>query len=157
MPCVLAACLRERVDEQDHVGVALGMALVHPELAAARARAPVDALERIARCPEPHVGELDPFALPARNLVPREHLRFARLQDPPQRVLAGIDADLGRARERSLGDEQPQRVARAEIHRAEQVPAPALRPKRQLELAPLAASEPQAACRVAVRDLEAGR
>ena len=65
----------------------------------------------------------------ASDLAAREHLRLARLQDPPQRVLAGIDADLGRAREHSLGDEEPERVAGAEIHRAEPMRAPALAPE----------------------------
>ena len=39
---VLTARLRERVEEEDDVGVPLGMKLVHPQLAAPRARAPVD-------------------------------------------------------------------------------------------------------------------
>ena len=153
MPVSPTACLGERVDEQDHVGVALGMALVHPHLAAARGRAPVHALQRVAGRPRPHVRELDPFALAARDLAAREHLRLARLQDPSQCVFARIDANLRRPREHPLGDEQAERVAGAEVDRAELMGAPALCAQRQLQLAPLAAREPQAVRTLAVRDL----
>ena len=79
---VAAPRLGERVDEQDHVGVPLGVALVHPQVAAPRARPPVDALQRVARRPRPDVGELDPLALRPRDLVARDDLRLGAAPGP---------------------------------------------------------------------------
>src|SRR5207248_9501430 len=68
----------ERVEKEDDVGVALGALFVHPQLAAARRRAPVDSARAIARRPGADVGELDPVALRPRDLVPDEDLRLER-------------------------------------------------------------------------------
>ncbi len=70
--------LGERVEEEDDVGVPLGVLLVDPELAAQRARAPVDAPDAVAGLPGAKIGELDPFAAHARDLVAGEDLRLER-------------------------------------------------------------------------------
>ena len=54
--------------------------LVDDELAAARARAPVDPPHAVARRERPDVGELDPVALRARDLVAGVDLRLERLR-----------------------------------------------------------------------------
>src|SRR5205823_1831746 len=86
-----------------------------------------------------------------------EELRLARLQDPSQRVFARVDADLRRAGKHALGDEEAERVVRAEVHRAELVRPPAFGSQRQLDRALLATCEAQASRLVAVGDLEAWR
>src|SRR4029078_11241950 len=70
--------LGEGVEEDDDVGVPLGMRLVHPRLAAARGRAPVDATDAVAGDERAQVGELDPVAAHARGLAAGERLGLER-------------------------------------------------------------------------------
>ena len=53
------ARLGEGVEEQHDVGVAVGVAIVHPQVAAAGARSPVDGAHPVADDERPSVGELD--------------------------------------------------------------------------------------------------
>src|SRR5581483_6449188 len=129
----------------------------HPHLAAARARTPVDPLQRVAGGPGTDVGELDPLALPSRDLVPGERLRLARLEDAAEDVLARVDAQLRPRRRRLLPDEQADRIAGAQVRRAEHVPTPAGGADRETELALLAARQPQRHRVRAVDELEPGR
>src|SRR6266487_412037 len=84
--------LGEAVEEQDHVGVPLGMELVDPELAATRARPPVDPPDAIPGCERPQVCELDPFALLPRHSIAREDLRLAWRDQLAKRLRTRIDA-----------------------------------------------------------------
>ena len=83
------ARLREGVQEDDDVGVALRVRLVHPGLTAPRSRAPVHAPHPVARDERAQVGELDPFAMRARQLVAGERLRLERAQQLLQRLPRG--------------------------------------------------------------------
>ena len=84
--------LGEAVEKQDHVGVPLGVELVDPELASARARPPVDPPDAIARCKRPEVCELEPFALVPRYSVTRKDLRLAWRDQLAERLGTRIDA-----------------------------------------------------------------
>src|SRR5205085_9662066 len=63
------ARIREAVEEQDHVGVSLGVELVDPEVAAARAGAPVDPPDPVAGSERSQIRELEPLALLPRDAV----------------------------------------------------------------------------------------
>src|SRR6185312_17495757 len=103
------AHLREAVHEENDVDVPLRVLLVHPELAAPRARAPVDPPDAVAEGERPEVGELQSLALGARELVARVELRLGRAEQAPERLTGGIDlhrhrrADPGAAREQAEG------------------------------------------------------
>src|SRR5262249_18452209 len=81
--------VREGVEEEDDVGVALWMPLVYPKRAAPGADAPVDVADGVAVCERTQVGELDPGASPARDLVAREDLRLSRSKHRAEDLLAG--------------------------------------------------------------------
>ena len=96
----LGAHLGEGVEEEDDVGVPLRVLLVHPERAAQRGRAPVDAPHPVARLPLAEVGELDPLAAGPRDLVAGEDLRLERRDERAERLLARVDAERAAARPR---------------------------------------------------------
>ena len=137
------ARLRERVEEDDDVGVALRVRLVHPGLTAPRSRAPVHAPHPVARDERAQVGELDPFAMRARQLVPGERLRLERAQQLLQRLPAGVHLQGPPSVERLLKDEQAERVVGAQDELADEVGTPALAAYDVLQLAPLPRVEPQ--------------
>src|SRR5262249_57510869 len=58
---VSAPDVGEAVEEDDHVGVPLGVELVDPELAAPRAGAPVDPPDPVAGGERAQVPKLEPF------------------------------------------------------------------------------------------------
>ena len=76
-----AADVREAVDEEHDVGVALRVALVHDEALPARRRAPVDRADAVARDEVADVRVLDPVALRARDLAARERLGLERREE----------------------------------------------------------------------------
>ena len=86
----LAPHLGEAVEEEDDVAVPLRVLLVHVQLAAARADAPVHAAHAVARRERPQVGELDALAAGARDAVAGERLRLERADERAQPLgLAG--------------------------------------------------------------------
>ena len=101
----------ERVEEEDHVGVPLGMALVDDEHVAPGARPPVDRADAVARRELAQVGELEPFALLPRDLVARERLRRDGCDDPAQRLRERVDAQARPPVEPCLPGEQPEAVS----------------------------------------------
>ncbi len=130
MPLAAAAGLGEGVEEDDDVGVPLRMGLVHPRLAAPRGGPPVDAADAVAGHERPQVGELDPLAARARELVAGEGLRLERPQQLSQLLAARVDLQRAPPLERLLEDEQPEAVVRAEDEVADEVGAPALAAER---------------------------
>ena len=77
--------------------------------------------------------------------------------DAAQHVLARIRAQLGPRLGGRLPGEQADRVARAQVRRPDQVPAPARGAQRQLELAPLAGAEAKRDRVAPLRELDAVR
>ena len=129
----LAAQIDEAVDEDDDVGVALGMALVDDEGLTPRRRAPVDRADPIACDEVTKVCVLDPVAGVPRHLVAGERLRLAggdqaldglqpriRLQRQPlvEALLPRDDAkDIGRAQlDPPDVEDTPMRAAEHERH-----------------------------------------
>ncbi len=151
---VLTARLRERVEEEDDVGVALGVKLVHPQLAAPRARPPVDPPDAVSGHELTQVGELDSLALLARDQVPGEDLRLERAQELLDHLGTGIDLERKLEVEAALVAEDAEAVVRDQPHRAEDVRAPALAGEAVLELA-LSARNPQGDGVLAVRERQA--
>src|SRR5262249_62284407 len=113
---VVAARVDEAVEEEDHVGVPLGVELVDPELTAPGTGAPVDPSDPVTRDELPKVGELEAFALGARDPVAGEELRLAGADELAQLFGPRIDAQDGALLDRLLPDEQPSRVADAQVH-----------------------------------------
>src|SRR5205823_1925990 len=112
---VASACVDETVEEEDHVGVPLGVELVDPELAAPGARAPVDPSDPVTRDELTQVGELEPLALGTRDAVAGEELRLAGRDQLAQLLGPRIAAEDGAAIERLLPDEQPRRIPGAHV------------------------------------------
>src|SRR5581483_8343665 len=121
----------ERVKEEDDVGVALGMLLVHPQLAAACGRPPVDAPRAVALC--------------ARDLVPDEHLRLERRQQRVQRLDARVDAQRLASADAPFPGVEAEAVVRADERRAEDERPPADTAERQLERARVGRGEREGA------------
>ena len=143
MPLGAVARFGEGVEEDDDVGVPLGVRLVDPRLAPPRGRAPVDAANAVAGHERPQVGELDPLAADARCLAARERLRLERAQQAVELLAARIDLQRPRQLELLLEDEQPEAVLRAQEEVADQIGAPALATQRIRELRLVAVVEPQ--------------
>ncbi len=133
--------VRERVEEEDDVGVALRMLVVHPQPATARARPPVDAPHAVAGLPLAHVGELDPVAFCTRDLVADEHLRLERRQQCAQRLDARVHAQRRLPAEPGLPRVEAETVARTNENRPDRERAPALAADRHREHARLARRE----------------
>ena len=66
------ACLREAVEEDDLVGVPLGVALVHDQLAPPGARAPVDRAQAVAGHVGPRVRELQAVTATRATWLPAD-------------------------------------------------------------------------------------
>ena len=76
---VVPTDVQEAVDEDDDVGIPLGMPVVHDERAhPTRGCAPVDRAQPVARDEVTDVGVLDPLPLHTGDLAAREYLRLAR-------------------------------------------------------------------------------
>src|SRR5436190_10418300 len=87
-----ASRIGEAVEEDDHVGVPLGMELVDPEVAAARAGAPVDSPDPVAGGERPQIRELETLALLPRDAVAGEELRLTRSDQLAQLLGSRVDA-----------------------------------------------------------------
>src|SRR4029077_16078367 len=109
--------------------------LVHPELAAERGCAPVDAPQTVARLPLPKVGELDAFATGPRDLVAGEDLRLERRDERYERLLAREDAQRARLAGAALPRPEAEHVAGAEEQRADRERSPPVAEKLQLDRA----------------------
>src|SRR5919198_257963 len=127
--------LGERVEEDDDVRVPLGVVLVHPQLPATRARAPVDAADAIAGDERPQVGELDSLPLLPRDVVAAEDLRVVRAEQRPDQLLARVDLERRAPVELLLPPDEREGVASAEEDAAERVPAPAVAAHAEPQLA----------------------
>src|SRR4051812_16229526 len=119
------------------------MRLRDPGLAAPRGGAPVDPADAVSRDERAEVGELDPLAPRARNLVTGEDLRLHRPEQPLQRVATRVDLEWPPPFERPLVDEQPERILRPQDEVADEVAAPVIAAELVLERPPLAVAEPQ--------------
>ncbi len=129
----LGAHLGEGVEEEDDVGVPLWVLLVDPERAAERGRAPVDAPQPVPRLPLAQVGELDPLAAGARDLVAGEDLRLERGDERAKRLLAREDAQRLRLARIALPRAKAEHVAGAEEHPPDREHPPALAAQLQLD------------------------
>src|SRR5205085_4320164 len=149
--------LGERVDEQDHVGVPLRMVLVHPELAATGARTPVHAPHAVAGNEGPEIGELDPFAALARDVVAAEDVRLRGLQEPAQLLLARVRLQRTAALVHLLPPDEAAMVVGAKMNAAERVPAPTLAFDSVAQPTLLAGAEPERDRVLAVDRLQTSR
>src|SRR6478609_1334322 len=131
----------QRVEEEDDVGVPLGVLLVHEQLATAGARAPVDAAHPVARLPVTDVGELDSVAARARELVADEDLGVERLEEGAQRLDARVHAQRLSPADSGLPRVEAEPVGCTYEDWAEHECAPALASHVELECARLARLE----------------
>ena len=106
---VAAARLGEAVEEEDDVGVPIGVTLVDDELAAAGARPPVDRAKAIAGHEGACVGELEAVGAHARHEVAGGELRVERSDEALQKLGARIDLQPVRAIDR----DPPRRASRS--------------------------------------------
>src|SRR2546422_2326085 len=95
------------------------MLLVDPELAAPRARPPVDATAPVAGLPLSDVGELDSVAARARDLIADEDLRLERREHRAQRLDRRIDPQRLPHPYLGLPGVEAEAVASADEHRPE--------------------------------------
>src|SRR5215203_4639012 len=127
--------LRERIEENDNVGVPLPMDIVHIGLAQPCGQSPVDPAQTVARHEWPSVGKLDTLAGRAREFIASEDLRLHWRHDGAHRLRAGVNAQRQTGAHPALADEKTHRIPRANEDFANQVSAPAAATNRVLQLA----------------------
>jgi len=111
------------------------MLLIHVQISAAGRCTPVDRPHAIARSPFANVGELDPVALRARELVADERLRVERRKQRAHRLDAWIDAQRLTAAGARLPRVKAEPVARTDKQRPDGERAPARAAQRHVDLA----------------------
>jgi hypothetical protein len=105
------------------------MALIHPQLSAARARPPVDVTECVSVRERPQVGELDPLASSSRHLVPRVQLRLDRCHETSKCLLARVHLQLAGSVDAAVVAEETEDTVGAHERLADDIASPTLASK----------------------------
>src|SRR5439155_1078980 len=147
----------EDVEEDDHVGVALRMMLVDPELTAAGACAPVHVPDPISGDELTDVGELDPLRLLARHMVSRKDLCLRRPQQGTHGLLRRVHLERPAPVAHSLVPEHAERIVRTEVDPPERERTPADTTKSQMQATFFSRDEMERARVAPFFDLEPGR
>src|SRR6185312_2688913 len=139
---IVVANVGEAVDEEDDVGVPLGMALVHHQPLPTGRRPPVDRADAVAGDEVANVRVFDAVALRSRDLAAGERLRLDRRQQSAERERLRVRLQtMGGWNAALPGDEAP-RVSRPDPNRSEVVHAPAKAANGEVEFALLACLQP---------------
>ena len=119
--------LCERVEEEDDVGVPLGVVDVRVEGAAPGAHPPVDAPQPVAGLVPPHVGELEALSRRAARVRPDRGLRADGPRRLPDRLDLRMHPDLERCLDGRVPDAQAERLANPDVGRDDESSPPIAR------------------------------
>ena len=122
--------LGEAVQEEDDVGIPVGVSLVDDQLAAASTGSPVDRAKPIAGHEAAGIGELEPLGTNTGDEVTRRELCVKRCHEALQEFRARVDVQPVLAEDTALPDEHPDAPTRAQADIAQLDRAPAFTAER---------------------------